>query len=901
MTRSLLRSLFQYFAPAGVMVAFSSVMSAGETKPAAYVAEHCVECHEGYTKKGNFDLTLLKPTFGDAAQFAGWVKVFDRVAAGEMPPRKHQQPPDTERKAFLTQLGRSLKAADQAQAAADGRGAVRRMNRVEYENALRDLLALPLLRVKQLLPEDGQQFGFDKVAGALDITHIQMTKYLQAADVALQQAVVREAKAPEMKTWRGKAADQDSMRAAIAVHSAVPLAGRELAPGLTTHIAGNPVADHGNSYLTARFAGHADAAALLTGVRSNGHIQGVSIDGFRPAVAGLHRVRFSTWGSRWEHDKLVAARLGTVRQYQSFDTPYFHDEKEWRATALRSPKAGHSWRENTEFYGDAEVTHVVRASLEGQVLGYFDAPSLKPTTHEFTVWLRPGERVSFQVMTLPASAASNSPTTAGVRDYEGPAVAFDWFEVEGPLAEQWPPESQRRLFGTAPAAAKPARTDHPSLLQSFATRAFRRPVAADELAPYAAIIEDQLRRGVGFEQAVLAGYKGVLCSPDFLIVGLESGVPQSAAAAQTDYALASKLSFFLWNSLPDATLLDLAAKGELSKPAALNAQVERMLADTRSDRFVEHFLDQWLELKKIDFTTPDPTLYPEYDPWLRDSMLAETRASFRRMLTGDLGVRELVASDTVLVDQRLAELYGLRGVNGSKLREVKLPQGSPRGGLLTQASVLKVTANGTATSPVLRGVWVAERLLGIPRQPPPPNIPAVEPDATGAVSIRQMIEKHRASAACASCHAKMDPPGMALESFDAIGGYRDRYRLAGAPKKVRQGTVEVLEPSVEIVSASANYFNRVTMRLGSEVDASSVLADGRKFADVNGLRALLLADEDGLARNLASQLTIYGTGSGIRFADRDDIEAVVARSKPSHHGLRTLIREVVASEPFLRK
>jgi len=254
----------------------------------------------------------------------------------------------------------------------------------------------------------------------------------------------------------------------------------------------------------------------------------------------------------------------------------------------------------------------------------------------------------------------------------------------------------------------------------------------------------------------------------------------------------------------------------------------------------------------------------------------------------------------VLVNQRLAELYGIRGVTGAGLRAVKLPVGSPRGGFLTQAAVLKVTANGTATSPVLRGVWVMERILGIPRQPPPPNVPAVEPDATGAVTIRQMIEKHRADAACASCHAKMDPPGLALENFDVIGGWRDRYRLAGQPKKIRKGKEVIEEPFVEVVS-EAGRRNRSKLRLGSEVNATGELADGRKFTDVNGLRALLLADPDALARNLARQLLIYATGAGIRFSDRAAIEAIVARTKPAQHGLRSLVQEVVASELFQTK
>ncbi len=590
----------------------------------------------------------------------------------------------------------------------------------------------------------------------------------------------------------------------------------------------------------------------------------------------------------------MAAVRGMVRSYTSLGLPFIKDDKgHWQASPLPPEKLTpketihYECMENVEFYGGGEVTHIIRASLNGVPLGYFDAPSLKPTVHEFKVWMNPGERVSFHVMTLPASAAPGGGFSDGIRDYDGPGVAYDWFEVEGPLVEQWPPESQRRLFGETP------EKDHRSLLLGFATRAFRRPVAAEEIAPYAAIVEAQLARGVSFEEAMLAGYKAVLCAPDFLFIGLESGVPQADAPRLGDYALASRLSFFLWDSAPDETLLALAAKNTLSQPATLPAQVERMLADARSERFIEHFLDEWLELKKMDFTTPDPNLYPEFDPWLRDSMLAESRGYFRKLLTQNLGVSQLVAADTLLINQRLAELYGIRGVSGAELREVP-SAGTQRGGVLTQAAVLKVTANGTATSPVLRGLWVMERLLGIPREPPPPNIPAIEPDATGAVTIRQMIEKHRADAACTGCHAKMDPPGMALESFDVIGGWRDRYRLASTPKKE--------EPLVEVVSATAvGYRTRLKLRLGSEVDASGELADGRKFADVNGLRALLLQNEDALARNIARQLLIYATGTGIHFTDRPAIEAIIVKTRPDKHGLRSLVQEVVASELFRTK
>ena len=1042
-------------------LAFTLAVAHCAAQPAkVFLTKHCLECHDGDVQKGGLrmDTLAFPPTGADGLNLL--IRLHDRVQAGEMPPKRAAQPTAAERQAFLRALGDEVTTAEST-ASAGGRTTVRRMNRVEYESTLRDLLGLPLLRVKELLPEDGQQFGFDKVAGALDISHIQMSKYLQAADTALRQAIVPAAKAPETKTWREPAVLQDTVRGAIAIHCGVPLKGHELARGLATHIVGNPEKDYGNTYRGATFKGEADSVAVLTGVIGAHQPEGVQIDRFKPPVPGWYRVKFSTWSLRWERTRAVPAVRGLVRNHTIFGPPYFkNDAGRWEFTRLPEEKADAGRMENVEFYGDAPVTQIVRASLKGEPIGYFDAPSFSPKVHEFKVWLNPGECVSFHAMTLPATGARNGGQSEGVRSYEGPGVAYDWFEVEGPLIEQWPPASQRRLFGELPmnayprpmldgvptvaagnaeklppaafkgagqtlgterllnlsgtttarfncavpgeyevavtasetragdepakmrvlvdggelpharfavnaprtepkafrarfhvpsagpvelgieflndffdeqnpdpklrdrnlfiagveiiapkaaavasAVPAPAADSHRSLLLSFATSAFRRPVRGDEIAPYQAIVAGELKRGTKFDEALLAGYKAILCAPDFLMIGLESGVPQRAKLG--DYALASRLSFFLWNSMPDATLLDLAAKRELSKPATLTAQVTRMLADPRSDRFIEHFLDEWLELKKIDFTTPDPNLYPEYDPWLHDSMLAETRASFRRMLTQNLGVREVIAGDTLLINQRLAELYGIRGVAGSDLRAVKVPAGSARGGFLTQAAVLKVTANGTATSPVLRGVWVMERILGIPRQPPPPNIPAIEPDATGAVTIRQMIEKHRADAACASCHAKMDPPGLALENFDAIGGWRDRYRLAGQPKTMRVGKGKdsklVEEPTIEVVSDAALRRNRVKLRLGPEVDATGELADGRKFTDINGLRELLLKDEDALARNVARQLMIYATGAGVRFSDREAIDAIVAKTKASKHGMRSLVQEVVASELFQTK
>ena len=870
----------------------------------AVITRQCLTCHGADAEKGALRLDQLSSDLTKDPVYRQWLRAFDRVESGEMPPKEFGKLPDADRKLFLASLKKPLIQAESARPVPS----VRRMNRVEYETTLRDLLGLPGLRVKETLPEDGRQHGFDKVAGALDVSPIHMAKYLKAADFALRQAINVPAEAVKSKVWREAAAKQNSAQAAIAVHSGVPMNGRDLAPGLKTHIVGNPKDDYGNTYRGATFGGEADSVAVLTGVTAPHLPDGLQIDRWNVPAAGLYTVRFSLWGLRWSRIKAEPAVRNDIRRYNVFAAPYTQDAatKRWSGTPIPETLELVG-RENTQFYGDAEATHVVRASVKGVPIGYFDAVSLRPKTHEFKVWLDPGDRVSFHAMTLSATGAANYVSQDGVRSYEGPAIAYDRFEVEGPVVDQWPPASRSQLFGSKPTAqwnekpkagtATALGPDAVSLLLTFADRAFRRPVARADIAPYIKLVEQQWARGQSLQDALLAGYQAVLCSPDFLFVGLEG--EGRDGKGKSAFALASRLSFFVWNSLPDTALRALAADGTLHEPAVLKAQLDRLLGDPRSERFIEHFLDEWLDMKKLDFTTPDPQLYPEFDPWLRDSMLAETRKTFRKLVVENRGVGQLIQSDAILIDQRLAEQYGIRGVNGSEFRPVTVDQSMRRGGFLTHASVLRVTANGTSTSPVLRGVWIAERMLGIERNPPPPNIPAVEPDATGAVTIRQMIEKHRADPVCASCHARMDPFGLALENFDVIGGWRDRYRLSGPPKKIARGKEMVDEPSLDVVNGIFTPY-RAKIRLGSKVDATGELEDGRKFDDVAGLQSLLLKDEDRLARNLVRQLSIYATGAGNRFSDRDAIEAAITRTRASGHGIRLLLHEVVQSEAFRR-
>jgi len=486
----------------------------------------------------------------------------------------------------------------------------------------------------------------------------------------------------------------------------------------------------------------------------------------------------------------------------------------------------------------------------------------------------------------------------GAEKYPGRGIAIEWIEVEGPLIDRWPPPSVGRLVGDLPVkpvepatrarsggrapfytiAASDPRASAESVLRQFASRAFRRPVTSAEVERFVKLTHRRLDEGLRFEDALCVAFRAVITSPRFLFLDELPG-------HLDDWALASRLSYFLWSTQPDDELSGLAASGTLRQPPILHNQVERMLASPKSQAFVENFLGQWLDLRQIDFTLPDRKLYPEFDDILKAAMVGESHAFFTQMLRDDSKLSNIIHSDFLMLNRCIAEQYKIEGVIGEEFRRVRMPAGSHRGGVLTQASVLKVTANGTFSSPVLRGAWVMRRLLGEPPDPPPADIPAFEPDTRGATSIRQQLAKHRSLANCASCHTRIDPPGFALENFDVIGGWRERYRAEkgeSPPERFRGRRIW-------------------EYGLGPAVDASGELTDGRKFKNIDDFKQLLIEREDQVSRNLAQNLLIYATGAGIQFADRDVVETILTRLKSQGGGLRTLVHEIVLSQTFQNK
>lgn len=423
---------------------------------------------------------------------------------------------------------------------------------------------------------------------------------------------------------------------------------------------------------------------------------------------------------------------------------------------------------------------------------------------------------------------------------------------------------RKRMAGTV--VSDSPQQDAAALIKQFAARAFRRPVADDVVAPYIAMAKQSLADGDSLMESLRGTYRAILCSPRFLHFYEEPG-------QLDDFALAARLSYLLWGTMPDDELMSLATAGKLHQPAELNRQIERLLQHSRGQNFVKDFAHQWLDLSEIDFTEPDRKLYPGFDVIVQQSMLDETHTFLQTMLDQDLSVGNLIDTDFTFLNSRLARYYDIKGVEGDELRQVSLKPDHKRGGLVTQGAIMKVTANGTTTSPVIRGVWVSERLLGVDIPPPPKNVSAIEPDIRGAKTIREQLAKHKSSPDCASCHVKIDPPGFALENFDPSGRWRNFYPAVAKGRRSK----------------------------GPKIDVEFDMPDGRHFDTLPQFQKLVLDNKSALAANFARQLVAYGTGATCSFADQEVINQIVTQSEEADYGLRSIVAATVTSSLFKTK
>jgi hypothetical protein len=791
----------------------------------AFLDKHCTGCHDAADKKGGLDLDALPVKFDSEKDRAEWVKVFDRVLTDEMPPAKKPRPDAREKRAFMETLGGGIVKSETSVTAKDGRVALRRLNRVEFERTVQELLGVDT-PMRHILPADTPAHGFDTVAEGLRISQLHIEKYLEAVDAAIAEAMDFRPK-PDGVVKRYQFKDEQGVKK----HFEVPEG--KVDPK-------NPKNVHHQSLKELP-----DAIVWFSGGYPSPELKQFSV-----RQSGRYRIRFSAYGHQ---------------------------------TAGRNVMMS--------IYTDNYRTR--------RFLGYFDIPPDQPRVTEMTVPLLAGEYLRLDPTGTGYDADGKNVNAIGAPNFKGAGLALQWAEIEGPLVESWPTPGTKRLFGDVPLVDVPPnkqvwrknrkvpfalKPEDPKdaaqkVIARFAQRAFRRPLESGEAEPFVKLVTDTLAAGKSFEDAIEVGFRAVLTAPQFLILDERPGKLDG-------FALASRLSYFLWSTMPDDELLDLAAAKKLTQPATLRAQVDRMLASPKAHAFVENFTGQWLDLRNIEATTPDKRLYPEFDEVLKTSMVGETESFFAEMLARNESTVNFIHSDWLMLNRPLAEHYGIGSVTGENFRRVKLPAGSPRGGLLTQAAILKVTANGTVTSPVIRGSWVMKRLLGTPPPAPPADAGSIEPDTRGATTIREQLAKHRSVESCASCHRTIDPPGFALESFDVIGGWRDRYRSQ------EKGD-----------NANRKLHGRWVWeyKLGLPVDSSGELADGKKFQDIAEFKRLLLSESDLVLKCVTEKLITYATGAGIRFSDRTEVARITSSTKAKGSGLRTLVHEIVGSPLFVNK
>jgi hypothetical protein len=793
-----------------------------KTDVAPLVETSCIRCH-GVDTETPLDMTILGHDLSDRATFKTWEKMYKRIKNREMPPRTEPRI----KRALLENTLATMKASlTEANIATRGgqRTSLRRLTRLEYGYTIADLLHIDEAAAMELvktLPAEGDSGGFDTVAAHQSMSPLHVRSYLKTADRALDEAL---RVGPRIQTQTFK---KEYVQSGILSFMAN---GKSLGLGIIKKLDDAFVMffDYGSTYTF-----HSES------------------EGFNVTTPGRYRIAFEAY------------------PYQATSTV---------GLAVYKGKMGG-----------------VAASLD-ELIGAFDLVGDETRTVGLTTYLKPGDLVSPVPFDLIARGNPDPDRDRSngidVTNYPAEGIALKSITIEGPLIDQqaghlfdtWPSSGTRQLLkgvqftDSGHIRLTKAPYEHVvEIVESFATKAFRRPFEDGELEAYASLAKPLLDDGRPFVEAIRVPLRAVLSAPAFLYQAGSSDM-------LNDFALASRLSYFLWRSMPDAELFDVAKAGRLTDSAVLAEQVNRMLENPKNQRFIQDFTGQAFRLYELKATNPDPVLYPEYDARLGQAMALETELFLAALFKEDRSVAELIDSDFTFVNRRLAKHYRLPAVEGQHMRRVEIPENSPRGGLLTHASIHKITANGTTTSPIPRGNFVLANLLGQPAPPPPASVEALEPDTRGTTTIREQLDAHRNEPVCASCHTKIDPPGFAMESFDPIGGYRDKYRVGGGMIK------------------NGDYMVPAPFKLGLKVDASGVTPKGFPFKGIEDYKKLLLDEEvDQVARNLVSKLLVFSTGAEIEFADRDAVEAIVEQGKESGHPMKTMIHQVVQSDLFRRQ
>ncbi|TWT54942.1 hypothetical protein Pla22_25960 [Rubripirellula amarantea] len=788
-----------------------------------FVSTYCYQCHDAREEQGDFRLDILSRDIGDAATAIAWQDAIDLIKLGEMPPPDEPQPASEELEAFLTAVEVAIQQATAA--SSKPQSGIRRLSQSALQNTVQDLIGTGLSITKDL-PPDAEIGGFNNLGQGLELTDTFMSVLQVNA-----RRIARNIIAP---------ADQADPRMAL-INEVEQLG-------------------HGKRVIKQ------DDELLVCSSRSEA--DRVWLSGFSAPWTGVYRIRIEAcqYDNRDELDaagkSYVAANAKSALNQGNFERFRIPAQRP-RMVAIKAESSNVLGAERRRATPGRELTKIA-------VSDHYDS-------YEVECVLEKGENVFVQAVDCLRTGNTPLALVDGDEMLVGEICRVREMKIEGPLVESWPSELQQSLLARDSSSSNSDSIIGLSLkekkldgLHAFLTRAFRRPVESALVQRYQSIYDLGIESGLDSDAAMRNVVEAVLCSPRFLY---NSIMHQGADDA---WGLASRLSYFLWNSMPDDELLQLADSGDLLDENVLEEQVRRMLDDPKSQRFVVDFCGQWLGLRRVGAMLPDPKLYPNYDPVLEQSIRGETESLFREILAKDLPITDFLTPDYAMLNDRLARHYGIEGVVGRNFRPVPLPSDHPRGGLLGHASMLTLTSNGTRTSPVVRGVWVLENLLDSPPAPPPPDVEPIEPDVRGATTIREMLAKHSESETCNTCHRRIDPWGFGLENFDAIGEWRDHY--AGQSNKKKNG--------------------KRTATKGKPVDASGTLADGGTFEGVIGLRNALLSKQDRFAHALTSKLWTHALGRPPDITDRVAIDQIVAKNKVQGSRLADLISLICTSPSF---
>lgn len=808
----------------------------------------CFECHGPDEQKGGFRIDELDPDLVNGEDVDWWLDVQGAVANGDMPPDGEERLSAEDRGRLLEWLSLEMQAASEARGGARDHSPFRRLARYEYGYALQDLLGVSRSYGEELPPDPISEDGFENSAEVLHLSTTQFEAYLESARQALGEAVA-PGERPEPLFW------SVSMDAAAAVEFARQ--DREL-EGLRKKHAEQP------EVLEAELAKRTDRFSKRPG---GAHFERLGDERYARATWGYNGAK-RAWSPTPDEppppadsgavavlpagaglvvelgDRLPEGGVMRVRVRASRA-----DADEARPSGLRLMFGWQASNDsNAVFPAPADELRV-------------DAPPDAPRTY---TWDVPLDRVEPRNLARGVNEMGDLPSPSEYiklvnGSLSGRPLRIHHVEVTAPLVEVWPPASHRRIFGPGAGVSDEGARAR-AVLEPFMLRAWRRPPESAEVDRMVALFHRLRPACESFEEAAVEVLAVCLTSPNFLYVA-RTGAGEGSAP----HGLATRMALFLWCSVPDDELIELAASGQLREPEVLGAQLERMLADPRARRMPEVFVRQWLDLALLENLEVDREVHRHFDPRLEASMGLEPIAFFAELLRTDGSVLSLVHSDFTMADERLAAHYGIEGVSGNHMRPVPLDPAGRRGGLLAQAAPLAMNSDGKDSHPLKRGIWVLENLLDDPPPPPPPAVPEIDlaDPEIAKMTLKERLEDHRNDPACMSCHAKIDPWGIAFEHFDATGRWREE--VGGRP-----------------------------------VDAVSVLAGGRELDGVDGLKAFLLEErQDQFVRALARKLSTFALGRPLGFGDRAALEAVVSRTRRGGDGLATLVEAIVTSELFL--